>query len=368
MQNYKKNRNFANFFIVTMIISDLHTALHPHLEATPAGQVFVVTDEQVAAKCLQLSCHSELGFLADFPTLVMPTGESAKSLKSIELIWNFLFDHQATRQALLLNIGGGVVTDMGGFAAATYMRGIRFVNIPTTLLAMVDASSGGKTGCNFRGVKNAIGTFTLPLDTFIYPSFLSSLPAAEWLSGYAEMLKHGLISDKKHWQELLAWDINQHDIVTLTPLIADSLAIKKQIADADPHEAGIRKTLNFGHTIGHAIEAAYIHQGLQPYHGYCVLWGMVAEVYLSVVHAGCPREILTQLTHLMVEYYGKPECNCRQREQQIEYMMHDKKNRATSTSHPQVNFTLLRDIGLPSINQELPTTAINEALEYLFSI
>lgn len=351
-----------------MIISDLHTALQPHLEATPAGQVFVVTDKQVAAKCLQLPCHSEFGFLTDLPTLVLPTGESEKSLKSVEMIWDFLFDHQATRQALLLNIGGGMVTDMGGFAAATYMRGIRFVNIPTTLLAMVDASSGGKTGCNFRGVKNAIGTFTLPLDTLIYPPFLKSLPAEEWLSGYAEMLKHGLIADSKHWQDLLAWDIHQQDIAQLTPFIADSLAIKEQIAHADPREAGIRKALNFGHTIGHAIETSYIHQGLQSYHGYCVLWGMIGEVYLSVVHAGCPRKILTQLTHLMVEYYGKPACNCHQREQLIEYMLHDKKNKATTALQPNINFTLLKQIGQPIIDQQLPLSAIHEALEYLFSL
>ena len=342
------------------------SSIREYLCACPTGQLFVLTDTNTAAHCLPIFAD----FIGNLPyhLITLDAGDTNKNINSVQLVWEFLLKNCATRQALLVNLGGGIVTDLGGFAAATYMRGIRFVNIPTTLLAMVDASSGGKTGCNFLGVKNAIGTFTQPLDTLICPSLLKSLPATEWLSGYAEMLKHGLIADKKHWQDLLAWDIHQQDIATLTPLIADSLAIKKQIAEADPHELGIRKVLNFGHTIGHAIEAAYIHQGLQPYHGYCVFWGMVAEVYLSVVHAGCPREILTQLTHLMVEYYGKPECNCRQREQLMEYMMHDKKNRVTTTSHPQINFTLLRDIGAPIINQELSRAAINEALEYLFSI
>ncbi|MBQ5387677.1 MAG: 3-dehydroquinate synthase [Paludibacteraceae bacterium] len=342
------------------------SSIREYLCACPTGQLFVLTDTNTAAHCLPIFAD----FIGNLPyhLMTLDAGDTNKNINSVQLVWEFLLKNCATRQALLVNLGGGIVTDLGGFAAATYMRGIRFVNIPTTLLAMVDASSGGKTGCNFLGVKNAIGTFTQPLDTLICPSLLKSLPATEWLSGYAEMLKHGLIADKKHWQDLLAWDIHQQDIATLTPLIADSLAIKKQIAEADPYEVGIRKVLNFGHTIGHAIEAAYIHQGLQPYHGYCVLWGMVAEVYLSVVHTGCPREILTQLTHLMVEYYGKPECNCRQREQLMEYMMHDKKNRVTTTSYLQINFTLLRDIGAPIINQELSRAAINEALEYLFSI
>lgn len=351
-----------------MIISDIHTALLPLISDTPKGQVFVITDEEVCASCIQKSCHPSMVFMREFPTLILPSGEEHKSLNSIQKIWDFLLVHQATRQALIINLGGGVVTDMGGFAAATYMRGVRFVNIPTTLLAMIDASTGGKTGCNFNGIKNTIGTFTLPVSTLVFPPFLASLPAQQWLSGYAEMLKHGLIADPKHWTDLLAWDIHTHDISALTPLIADSIAIKKHIVEADPKEAGIRRALNFGHTIGHAIEATYIHQGLHPYHGYCVLWGMVAALYLSVVHTACPRHLLTTLTQLMVEHYGKPQCNCHQQEQLIEWMLHDKKNIASNNDQPHINFTLLRDIGQPLINQQLPIAAVNEALEYLFSI
>lgn len=351
-----------------MIISDLHTALQPYLEKTPVGQVFVVTDEQVATQCLQLSCHSPISFLINFPTLILPFGEANKSIVSVEKIWDFLLQHSATRQALVLNIGGGMVTDIGGFAAATYMRGIPFINIPTTLLAMIDASAGGKTGFNFREVKNSIGTFTPPVATLIYAPLLSTLPAAEWLSGYAEMLKHGLIANRKHWQDLLAWDIHTHSINTIVPLIADSIAIKERIVTVDPHEKNIRRALNFGHTIGHAIEAAYIHQGLHVYHGYCVLWGMVAEMYLSVVHAGCPRHLLTTITHLMVENYGSPTCNCRQREQLLEWMKYDKKNMTSSMAETQINFTLLDDVESPIINQIVPTASIEEALEYLFSV
>ena len=332
----------------------------------PTGQLFVLTDSHTVVHCLPILADS-IGQIP-YHLLTIEAGEQSKNLTSVQLVWDFLLKHHATREAVLINLGGGMITDLGGFAAATYMRGIRFVNIPTTLLAMVDASSGGKTGVDYQGIKNVIGTFTPPLTTLIHPEFLRTLPATELLSGFAEMLKHGLIASATHWQELLRWNIHEQDIATLAPLIADSIAIKQQIVSADPHEKNIRRTLNFGHTIGHAIESSALHHTTPHAHGYCVLWGMVAEVYLSVVHAGCPREVLTMLTHLMVEYYGRPQCNCQQREQLIDWMLHDKKNTVTPSSSPQINFTLLHDIGSPIINQTLTTDAIQEALEYLFSI
>ena len=349
------------------------THLHTLLADLPKGQLFVLTDSHTAEFCLPILSD----FIGQIPyhLLTIEAGEQSKNLASVQAVWDFMLKHRATREAVLINMGGGMITDLGGFAAATYMRGIRFVNIPTTLLAMVDASSGGKTGIDYQGIKNVIGTFTPPMATLIHPDFLRTLPATELLSGFAEMLKHGLIASPKHWQELLAWDLHEQDITTLTPLIADSIAIKEQIVSADPHEKNIRRTLNFGHTVGHAIESAILHH-TTPHdttlhhtsHGHCVLWGMVAEVYLSVVHAGCPREVLTMLTHLMVEYYGRPQCNCHEREQLIEWMTHDKKNIVTTSSSPQINFTLIHDVGSPVINQILPLKDIKEAIEYLFSI
>ena len=270
-----------------------------------------------------------------------------------------------------------MVTDLGGFAAATYMRGIRFVNIPTTLLAMVDASSGGKTGVDYQGIKNAIGTFTPPLATLIHPPFLLTLPATELLSGFAEMLKHALIASPEEWIKLLQLaqqELPQAQFVQALSdrgLLHNSIAIKEQVVAEDPREAGMRKILNFGHTVGHAIESAALHNSLQPStfnpqpsHGYCVLWGMVAELYLSVVHAACPREVLQQLVQIMLQYYGRPTCNCKQREELIQRMYQDKKNEANHSP----NFTLLRAVGEPIINQHLSDTDINEALEYLFSL
>jgi 3-dehydroquinate synthase len=287
----------------------------------------------------------------------------------VQLVWDFLMEHHATREAVLVNVGGGMITDLGGFAAATYMRGIRFVNIPTTLLAMVDASSGGKTGFDYQGVKNLIGTFTPPLATLIYPDLLRTLPTNELLSGFAEMLKHALIASKEEWVKLLqiAQEELAHDsfikALENTGALQASMAIKENVVAQDPCETGWRKILNFGHTIGHAIESAALEHDALP-HGYCVLWGMVAEVYLSVVKLGCPREVLQQLTQVMLGYYGRPQCNCKQREELIQRMYHDKKN----TAHHAPNFTLLRDVGDPVINQHVSEKDIDEALEYLFSL
>ena len=356
------------------------TLFYNTLSSLPQGQLFVLTDKHTAVYCLPILAE----FIGDTPyhLLTLEAREMNKTLASVQSVWDFLLQHHATREALLINLGGGMITDLGGFAAATYMRGIRFVNIPTTLLAMVDASSGGKTGFDYQGVKNVIGTFTPPLATLIHPPFLQTLPATELLSGFAEMLKHALIASPEEWVRLLQLvqdELPQDQFVQALSdrgLLQASIAIKEQVVAEDPHEAGRRKILNFGHTIGHAIESASLEQTMlhhstprytnlhHPSHGYCVLWGMVTEVYLSVVHAACPREVLQQLTQIMLQYYGRPECDCKQREQLIARMYQDKKNSANKAP----NFTLLQQVGQPIINQYISEKDIDEALEYLLSI
>ena len=343
------------------------TQLSSLLSDLPKGQLFVLTDSHTKVHCLPLFAESIGNF--SYHLLTLEAGEVTKNLTSVQLVWDFLLKHRATREAVLVNLGGGMITDLGGFAAATYMRGIRFVNIPTTLLAMVDASSGGKTGFDYKGVKNAIGTFTPPLATLIHLDFLRTLPAEELLSGFAEMLKHALIASKEEWVnllQLLQEELPHEQLVEAlgsTGVLQASIAIKEKVVAQDPHETGVRKILNFGHTVGHAIESAALEHNALP-HGYCVLWGMVAEVYLSVVKLGCPREVLQQLTQIMLQYYGRPQCNCKQREQLIQRMYQDKKNSANRTP----NFTLLRAVGEPEINQYVSEKDIDEALEYLFSL
>ena len=343
------------------------TQLSSLLSDLPEGQLFVLTDSHTKVHCLPIFTESIGNF--SYYLLTLEAGEVTKNLTSVQFVWDFLLKHHATREAVLVNLGGGMITDLGGFAAATYMRGIRFVNIPTTLLAMVDASSGGKTGFDYKGVKNAIGTFTPPLATLIHLDFLRTLPAEDLLSGFAEMLKHALIASQEEWVnllQLLQEELPHEQLVEAlgsTGVLQASIAIKEKVVAQDPHETGLRKILNFGHTVGHAIESAALEHNALP-HGYCVLWGMVAEVYLSVVKLGCSREVLQQLTQIMLQYYGRPQCNCKQREQLIQRMYQDKKNSANRTP----NFTLLRAVGEPEINQYVSEKDIDEALEYLFSL
>ncbi len=324
-----------------------------------AQQVCIVSD---AAVVLDAATPSR------YPTIRIEVSEEKKSLDTVQRIWDFLFAHGITRRGLLICIGGGVLTDVGGFAAATYKRGIDYVNVPTTLLAMIDASSGGKTGINYGGLKNSIGCFAPPVETLICPDWLKSLPANQWLSGFGEMLKTGLVSESSLWYHLLRYDLEKMDSEALKPLIAQCVAAKERIVEADPKEEGLRKVLNFGHTFGHALEEISIQKSdvSSPplLHGYAVVYGMIAELYLSVVKLGCPKEPLQQLTQVMLHYYGKPQCKCSDREALVALMQQDKKNERTA----QINCTLIQDIGLPLINQVITPEEAHEALEYLFSL
>jgi 3-dehydroquinate synthase len=258
-------------------------------------------------------------------------------------------------------VGGGSITDLGGMAAATYKRGIDCIHIPTTLLSMVDAATGGKTGINYYGMKNILGTFHTPVATLIDPEWLSSLSTEQLLSGFGEMLKNAILSDETEWNRLLVYDLDTLDTRSLVPHISSSLAIKEAIVEADPYEEGLRKALNFGHTFGHALEA--LSEG-QIAHGYAVVYGMIAELYLSVTLLDCPKEPLQQLTQLMLHYYGRPQCNCKDRERLMTLMQQDKKNERAD----EINCTLLQKIGEPIINQVITKEQVAEAWDYLMSL
>lgn len=341
-----------------MICTDLIKAIESIAARYEAQQIGIVSDAAVMLEAVT----------SRYPTLRIAVSEEDKSLETVQQIWDFLFAHRITRRGLLICIGGGVLTDIGGFAAATYKRGIDYVNVPTTLLAMIDASSGGKTGINYGGLKNSIGCFAPPVETLICPDWLKSLPANQWLSGFGEMLKTGLVSESSLWYHLLRYDLEKMDSEALKPLIAQCVAAKKRIVEADPKEEGLRKVLNFGHTFGHALEEISIQKSdvSSPplLHGYAVVYGMIAELYLSVVKLGCPKEPLQQLTQVMLHYYGKPQCKCSDREALVALMQQDKKNERTA----QINCTLIQDIGLPLINQVITPEEAHEALEYLFSL
>ena len=341
---------------MSKICNELQSALRAYTDKYE--QVCYVIDARVAVSELALRQEA---------CLVLAVSEEEKTLETVTQIWDFLFSQGMTRKGLVVAIGGGVLTDLAGFAAATYKRGIDYINVPTTLLAMVDASSGGKTGFNYHGLKNSIGMFAPPVGTLIWPGWLKSLPADQFLSGFAEMLKTGLIKrEGALWEALLRYDLERMPIEELTPMIEACVAAKEEIVAADPKEEGLRKVLNFGHTFGHAIEELAIHNAqlrIIP-HGYAVLYGMIAELYLSVTLMGCPQAPLQQLTQLMIHYYGKPQCKCSDVAPLIELMRHDKKNERAE----EINCTLLNDIGEPAINQTISEVKAKEALEYLFSL
>ena len=264
----------------------------------------------------------------------------------------------ASRHSCMINLGGGMVTDLGGFAAATFKRGINFINIPTTLLSMVDASVGGKTGINFGGLKNEIGVFCDSKFVILDTEFLRTLDAENICSGYAEMLKHGLISDEKMWAELVGFDLAHPDLQQLQRMVGDSVAVKERIVEQDPHEHGIRKALNLGHTFGHAFESWALKR--KPVlHGYAVAFGLIPELYLSVMKTGFPTEKMRQTVNFIKEYYGSLPITCDDYDELIELMRHDKKNQDGI-----INFTLLGGIGDIRINQSATIDEIKEAFDF----
>ena len=335
-----------------MICDNIHTRLASLLAHYDSNQIVVLRDSNVP-------------FDTPYPTFSISTDEMHKSLETVTQVWDFLLAHHITRRGVLVCVGGGVLTDLGGFAAATYKRGIDYINIPTTLLAMIDASSGGKTGINYQGLKNIVGVFASPIETLIDPHYLSTLPARQMLSGFGEMLKIGLLVPNL-WPQLLQYDLDTLPIDPLTPMIATCIAAKERIVAADPRETDLRKALNLGHTFGHALEEISLSSNSDSglTHGYAVLYGLIAELYLSVSKLGCPKEPLQQLTQLMLHYYGRPDCKCSDREQLITLMQQDKKNERAA----QINCTLLQSIGSPRINQIITSDEASEALEYLFSL
>lgn len=293
--------------------------------------------------------------------IVLAPGEEQKSLGGLNDVWTFLSRNGATRRSLLLCLGGGMITDLGGFAAATFKRGIRFVNLPTTLLGAVDAAVGGKTGINLDGLKNEVGAFAPASAVVISTRFFSTLPRRQLLSGYAEMLKHGILDKPDTLARLLAMDIagEGYDADRLLDLVRESVLVKKSVVDADPTESGPRKALNLGHTVGHAFESLAMHRHEPVPHGYAVAWGLVAELVLSHMLCGLPSSTLSAVASYVRDNYGAFPITCDDYPQLIELMRHDKKNSVPG----QINFTLMADVGRPLINQSADQHQIEAALD-----
>ena len=339
-----------------ILCESLETSLSRAIEQCPHDKLFILTDEHTRRLCLP--ALKELPALKDAIEICIGAEDVHKTLETLASVWMSLSTQGATRHSLLINLGGGMVTDLGGFAAA-FKRGIAYINIPTTLLAMVDASVGGKTGINFNGLKNEIGSFAPANSVLIETEFLRTLDAHNFFSGYAEMLKHGLISNTAHWAELLNFNTSDIDYTALKQLVGRSVQVKEDIVEQDPFEHGIRKALNLGHTVGHAFESMALAENRPILHGYAVAWGIVCELYLSHLKVGFPKEKMRQTIQFIKDNYGVFTFDCKKYEQLYAFMTHDKKNTSGT-----INFTLLKDIGDIRINQIADKDTIFEMLDF----
>jgi len=331
------------------------------IEKYTPGKVFLATEETV--NNLWISKYDDFFKANGIKKVIIPAGENNKKIESVAKIWEFLSKNGGDRKSLLINIGGGMLTDLAGFAATTFKRGIDFLNVPTTLLSQVDASVGGKTGINFAGFKNEIGTFKEPVAVIINTDFLKTIDRENFISGFAEMIKHGLIFNPEHLKELEEFDIENIDYDHLQKVIHDSVNVKEYFVANDPTEQNIRKALNFGHTIGHAFESYAWEQHRPIQHGHAVAYGMIAELYLSVKKCSFPTEDFRHLNNWLINLYGKFEISENDFDALFELMTHDKKNEAG-----RINFTLLSEIGKIEINQNCERALIYESLVHYVNL
>lgn len=347
-----------------MITDDVVGQLAAVVKSLAVDRVFVLVDENTVECCLPILRHErrdvECEILDRAKIIKIKAGDEIKTIETAVEVWNELVDNGATRSSLLVNVGGGVVTDLGGFVAATFKRGMRFVNVPTTLLGVVDAATGGKTGVNFRGLKNEIGAFASPEKVLINPQFFETLDFKNKLSGYAEMVKHALIADYILLEQTLAYDLDKFDMSRLAVLLKQNLQIKENIVAVDLNETGLRKALNFGHTMGHAFESLSYEVDNPMLHGFAVMWGLVAELYLSVVKLKLDNKVVSKILAFAKEYYGAFPYTCKQYDRLYELMSHDKKN-----SGDRINFTLLAGVGDVRINQNVTKEEVFEALDFI---
>lgn len=319
------------------------------------SSVFVLADENTAGHCFPL-LPEELR--QEEKLIVIPAGEEQKNLVSAEDVWIKLLLHEADRNSLLLNLGGGMITDLGGFAASVFKRGIPFIHIPTTLLGMVDAAIGGKTGINFAHFKNQLGTFTLADEVFICPTFLKTLPERELLSGFAEICKYGLIADKPLWNHIKT--MQPAKINDWLPLIKTCTDIKQDITGKDPKERGLRKILNFGHTIGHALESYSLDNDEKPLlHGEAIAIGMLCEAWLSVQKSGLSEEIFSEISQYIKATFPAYKISKEACPVLMDYMRGDKKN-----MNGQIQMVCLKAIGEAVYDIGCTEAEIAESLSY----
>ena len=327
-------------------------------EINPAS-IIILVDENTKSSCLPI-LHDQLKN-RPYKIIEIHSGEINKTLGTVQYIWDQFFAFETGRKGLLINLGGGVIGDMGGFAASTYKRGIRFLQMPTTLLAQVDASVGGKLGIDYHQVKNSIGVFNDPQAVWIQSEFLKTLPSRQILSGFAEIIKHALIADAEHWQRLQAISTLQE--VNWDEYLPTSLGIKQKVVASDPFEHGLRKILNFGHTIGHAVESVFLEKSNFLFHGEAIAVGMIAESWLATQVCTLKSTALEEIIQFIKRFYTLPALPEEEFDQYISLMQQDKKNESAA-----ISFSLLDHIGQANFNIEVDSALIRQSLQFYNAI
>lgn len=333
-----------------------YTALNEHLIAVKYSKIFVMVDENTHEYCLPKFMSSLEGDM-EFEVIEIESGEINKNIDTCTHVWEVFSELGADRKSLVINLGGGVITDLGGFVASTFKRGIAFINVPTTLLSMVDASVGGKTGVDLGSLKNQIGVINQPEMVLIISDFLNTLPKRELHSGFAEMLKHGLIRDRAYWNELK----QKKDYKGMDHLIYESVMIKNAVVTQDPTEQNLRKILNYGHTLGHAIESYFLTNSKHGplLHGEAIAIGMILEAWLSHKLKGLSTADLLDIKTTFLSRYDKVSFEAQDIGKILSLLKYDKKN-----THGNINFVLLKEIGEPEIDVKIDDELLHEAFAY----
>lgn len=338
-----------------------YSSLNEHINSRNFSKIFILVDENTHEHCLPILLE-KLNTTSVIEIIEIESGEINKTIDTCVGVWNTLSELNADRKSLMINIGGGVITDLGGFVACTFKRGIAYINVPTTLLSMVDASVGGKTGVDLGHLKNQIGVISNPDLVLIDTHFLDTLPKNQMRSGLAEMLKHGLITGEGYWNKFL--DLSKLSLNDLDDLIYESVIIKKNVVEEDPYEDGIRKTLNFGHTLGHAIESYFLSNPNKTtlLHGEAIVVGMILACYISTELVGFPKETTLEIKKLFTNYYGKIAIDPKEYATIMELLKFDKKN-----NHGNINFVLLEAIGETKIDCQVDDSIILAAFDFYAS-
>ena len=353
------NSNGYSIFIGNDVYDTIRSFLYQY--EFSEHKIFVLVDENSRKYCLP-RLMSNIQLFQKVHIIEVPVGEEIKNIDTCQRLWQELADNNADRNSILINLGGGIISDLGGFVATSFKRGIRYLNIPTTLLSMVDASIGGKVGVDMSGLKNQIGFFSNPQVVFIIPEFLDTLPEHQLRSGFAEVIKHSVIYEKHYWDNLSSQ--NFEDIKDWKEIIEWSVEIKNYFVMEDPLDTGFRKVLNFGHTIGHSIETFSLHHDDEPLlHGEAVAAGLICEIYLSNKFSKFPKSEMDEVIPYIATNFQQYPLRSGNFDLIIDIMKHDKKNTGDT-----FNFTLLTSIGNSLINQEIDVNLILESLRFYQSL